>query len=206
MKNQDNKAKPNAPWYIKFFVLLHLFCITVWAIPNPPDDMAQGKVKPWGTDYLLVWNSEYLKSMQPLAAYLFVTGTWQYWDMFAPNPSQIDIWCDAEVVYRDGTTKYYQYPRMYNLPIIHKYPQERYRKFYERVNDEKYSYLWPLFALRIAYLNDNPGNPPVTVRLTRHWLQIMPPGKPQAKEYNHYTYFEYVVDQKQLQKMREMKA
>jgi hypothetical protein len=199
-------AKPNAPWYVKALVLLHIFCITVWALPNPPDTIMEGKAKPYLTDNLLVWNAKYLKTQQPLAAYLFTTGVWQYWDMFAPNPAQTDIWCDAEIIYRDGTHKYYLYPRMFTLPIQNKYPQERYRKFYERVNEDKYSYLWPPFALRIAYLNDDPKNPPVTVRLTRHWLRIMPPGEPQQKEYNKYTYFEYVVDPHLLQKMRDARA
>jgi hypothetical protein len=200
------RKMPNAPWYVKAFVLLHLFCITVWAVPNPPESIAKGESKPAGTDYLLVWNADYLKRLQPVAAYLFATGTWQYWDMFAPNPAQTDLWVDAEVIYRDGTRKHHAYPRMFALPIQSKYPQERYRKYYERVNEDKYSYLWPLFALRIAYLNDNPANPPVTVKLTRHWLVVMPPDKPQAKEYNRYTYYEYAVDARELQRMRETKA
>ncbi|AIE83404.1 hypothetical protein OP10G_0036 [Fimbriimonas ginsengisoli Gsoil 348] len=196
--------KPNAPWYIKAFVVFHLFCITVWATPAPQEAVRTGKAKPLGSDYLLVWNDRYLKTIQPLRTYLFVSGFWQYWDMFAPNPAQIDFWVDSEVIYRDGTKKYYLYPRMFLLPLPNKYAQERYRKYFERANDEGYTYLWPLFARRIAYLNDNPKNPPVSVRLTRHWYQVMPPDKPQWKDYNKFMYYEYAVDQKELQKMRNM--
>jgi hypothetical protein len=123
--------------------------------------------------------------------------------MFSPNPAQIDFWSDAEVIYRDGTRKHYQYPRIYLMPIPEKYPNERFRKFFERANDDNYPYLWPQFGLRIAYLHDDPKNPPVKVRLTRHWRQVAPPGKPQPKDYNHYMYFEYTVDQGKLAKMRQ---
>ncbi len=192
----------NAPWYVKAFVAAHLVAITAWALPNPPEGIAKGTSKPVGSDHILVWNQQHLKSFQPLYGYLFVTGFWQYWDMFAPNPSNTDLWADAEVVYRDGTRKPYQYPRIYLMPIPTKYPHERFRKFYERVNQEQYEFLWPQFALRIAYLNDNPNNPPVTVRLRRHWLPIAPPGKPQQKEYNSFTFFEYAVDPVKLERMR----
>lgn len=195
--------KKNAPWYIKAFVVLHLLCVTVWALPNPPEGIANGAAKPVGSDYILLYNQKYLKSFQPIPAYLFVTGFWQYWDMFAPNPASTDIWVDAEVIYRDGSKKHYQYPRMFLLSIPEKYPNERFRKFFERANDNNYSYLWPPFAQRIAFVNDNPSNPPVTVRLTRHWMDIAPPGRPPATKYNSYMYFEYAVDQRKLEKMRQ---
>lgn len=192
----------NAPWYVKVFVVLHLICITVWALPNPPEGIAAGNAKPIGSDHLLLWNQRHLKSFKPLSSYLFVSGFWQYWDMFAPNPASTDIWIDAEIVYRDGAKKHYQYPRMFLLSIPEKYPNERFRKFYERVNDPNYSYLWPSFAMRIAYLNDNPANPPATVRLTRHWMDVAPPGVPQATTYKSALYFEYTVDPRKLEKMR----
>jgi len=201
-KEETPRKRPNAPWYVKVLVFAHLFCITVWALPAPPATLMNGQVKPVGSDYILLWNQKGPKQWRPLNAYLFTTGFWQYWDMFAPNPAQTDFWADAEVVYRDGKTRYYLYPRIYLLPIPSKYPNERFRKFFERANSEDYAFLWPQFALRIAYLNDDPANPPVPVRLTRHWLPIAPPGQTQQKEYNRYTYYEYAVDQKALAEMR----
>jgi hypothetical protein len=195
--------KKNAPWYVKAFVALHIFCVTVWALPNPPEGIASGAANPVGSDYILIYNQKYLKNFKPIPAYLFITGTWQYWDMFAPNPASMDIWVDAEVIYRDGSKKHYQYPRIFLLSIPEKYPSERFRKFYERVNDNNYSYLWPPFALRIAYLNDNVANPPVKVRLTRHWMTVSPPGKPPAPNYQSFMYYEYAVDQKKLARMRQ---
>jgi len=185
--------------FVKLFVLFHLVAITVWALPHPRDDLLQGKRPPFGTERILLWNHDTLWQFQPIELYLFVTGFWQYWDMFAPDPAQIDFWCDAKVVYKDGAEKTYQYPRIYSLPIPMKFIKERFRKFYERVNSDDYSNLWSTFGQRIAHEMDDPKNPPVEVKLVRHWLQIVPPGKPQPTEYNHYEFYDYAVDQKRLE-------
>jgi hypothetical protein len=196
---EEAARKPNAPLWIKLFVLFHVVAITLWALPRRDFD----KSPPKATDYILYWNSKYALPSPPLQAYLFTTGFWQYWDMFSPNPSQTDIWCDAEVVYKNGEKKIYHYPRVSSMSLTQKYVSERYRKFYERVNQEKYSYLWAPFAQRIAYLNDDPSNPPVAVRLRRHWLTVSPPGIPQAKDYSSYTYFTWVVNQAKLESDRK---
>lgn len=206
LSTRTSPLGPNAPWYVKVLLLLHLFCITVWALPDPKANQMSGKVVPpiYNVgDQIRLFNAKNLKTIPPLRAYLFAGGSWQYWDMFSPNPSSTDIWVDAEVIYRDGTKKYFLYPRMYLLPIPQKFLQERFRKFFERANLEGYSYLWPVFAQRIAFVNDDIKNPPKTVRLSRHWLQIANPGKVQASTYKTYMYFEYAVDQNRLQQMRK---
>lgn len=205
MPEPDSAPAKTASWPVKAFVFFHLFCITVWSLPTPPDSLMTGRAKPVGSDPLLIWNQRTLKSLPPVVTYLSVTGLWQYWDMFAPNPSQTDLWGDAEVEFRDGTTRHYQYPRMALLSVPDKMPRERFRKFYERASQDQFKYLWPQFGLRIAILNDNPSNPPVKVRLTRHWQQISPPGQMQATDYKKFTYFEYAVDQKKLAAARGAK-
>jgi len=202
----EGARRPNAPWYVKAFVVFHLIAITIWALPNPPANVQSGEQKPIYSDYLLFWNWKWLKPLTPVQVYNSTTGFWQYWDMFAPNPASTDIYCDAEVVFKDGTKKHYQYPRMYLLGIGQKYVNERYRKYFERVNQEQYSYLWPLFAQRIAYLNDNRQNPPVTVRLKRYWRPVAGPGMVQQPDYNSYLFYEHAVDRRQLARMREGKT
>jgi len=197
--------KRNAPWWTKLFVLFHIICITSWTLPNGDAKVISGEKSPPVFaigDWVRVWNTKYVKKQSPLQAYLFVTGFWQYWDMFAPNPVQTDYYGTAEIVYKDGSTKQYLYPRVFALSIPSKYMQERYRKYFERARDIDSSYLWPQFALRIAYLNDNVANPPVKVRLTRHSLPIAPYGKPQQQSYDAEMYFEYNVDPKALNRMR----
>ena len=200
---EPESPRPNAPVWLKVLVGLHVLAITVWALPNPSDSVREGKREPIGTEHLLVWNAQHLKRFQPVQAYLFSTGFWQYWDMFSPNPSSLDIWCDADVVYRDGKVERYQYPRVKILSIPEKFVSERFRKFYERVNQEDYAYFWPQFAQRIAYLNDDPANPPVAVKLRRHWRFVAPPGKPQPKDYAEYVFYVHVVDQGRLERDRK---
>ena len=192
------RRRPVSPW-VKAFVAFHLVAITVYALPNPPQELMDGKRPAYGTEPILVWNKNYLKSFQPFTCCLYVTGFWQYWDMFSPDPSSTDLWLDAEVKYKDGSVKHYQYPRMYLLPIPMKFLEERFRKFYERVNSDDYSQLWPLVAQRIAHEMDNPSNPPTEVRLVRHWMTIMPPGTAQPTDYNHYEFYVYAVDPKRLE-------
>jgi hypothetical protein len=196
-------AAPNAPVWLKVLVALHVFAITIWAIPNATDEALSGKRDPIGTEWLLYWNNKHVKRLKPVQTYLFATGFWQYWDMFSPNPSQTDLWVDAIVTYKDGSEKVYQYPRIYLLSIPEKFMKERYRKFYERVNQDQHPQLWAPFAQRIANLNDNPANPPVTVKLRRHWKQILAPGKKQPDEYKEFIYYVHAVDPKKLAQDRK---
>ena len=192
-----------APTWVKLLVGFHVFATIVWALPNLSDKVMSGEVQPTGTKWLLYWNAKYLKTLSPVKAYLFSTGTWQYWDMFAPDPANTDWYGTAEIEYRDGTRKPGDYPRIYDLPIPVKFVKERYRKFYERAHDDDKPIIWPAFAQRIALLGDtDPNNPPVKVRLTRHWRPVADPGKKQDEEYSSYTYYTYIVDQAMLKKAK----
>lgn len=191
------RAERNAPIWVKLFVGFHLLAITVWTLPVPAPDLRSGKQAPRGSDRILLWNDEYLRP-SPLRFYLQATGFWQYWDMFSPEPSSIDIWSDAIVTYRDGTEIRYAYPRMADLSIPQKFVKERYRKFYERVPDN--DYLWPVVAQRIALLSDtHPGNPPITVKLYHHWRPVAGPDQKQESEYHKRLLYSHVVDLTQLQ-------
>ncbi|CAN5361551.1 hypothetical protein BH11ARM2_BH11ARM2_13310 [soil metagenome] len=182
------------PWWTKAFVLVHVVCITVWALPSQPEAAINGNAPARGSDRFLVWNVKTLKANPLVQDYLFSTGSWQYWDMFSPNPSNQDLYGDAMVTFKDGTTKRYQYPRMYTTPIGPRYLKERYRKFYERAHLEKYAYFWRVFARRIALENfTDPNNPPVKVVLWRHWMPIAGPGEVQQKEYASFPYWTYAV-------------
>jgi hypothetical protein len=203
MQPMPEREAPNAPLWVKLFVVWHVLAITIWAIPHPTPAAMQKTRPPLGTEWLLYWNEIYLKGFQPISSYLFVTGAWQYWDMFSPNPSSKDLWLDAIVVYKDGSEKVYQYPRMARLSIPEKFVKERYRKFYERVDLVDNTFLWSVVAQRIAYLADDPRNPPTIVKLRRHWMFISPPGKPQPEEYSSYVYYWHAVDPKKLERDRK---
>ena len=200
-----SRKKKTVSIWVKLFVVFHVIAITLGSLPQPPKAILEHRVEPGGTEWLLYWNETYVKPYPVINLYLKVSGFWQYWDMFAPNPSQSDVWGDAEVVYKDGSSKRYAYPRMFTLPLYEKFLQERYRKMFERSGSEKYPYLYPSFALRIALLMDNPSNPPVQVKLYSHTKEIAEPGRPQAPDYSVQQFFTYIVDQKDLERMRKLK-
>lgn len=192
-------SRPNLPWYGKAFVFFHLAAITIWCLPDPPQAVLQGKVEAKGSDILLEGNSRFMKTQPVVSDYLLLTGMWQFWDMFAPNPSCVCFHYGAEVVYKDGSKQFYAYPGLDNLNVIEKYWSERYRKFMEQVREPNASMYWPPLGLGIAHKMDtDPKNPPVLVRLQRFSKEVMPPNKKPLTEYTKVTFFEYVVDQAAL--------
>ena len=196
-------ALPRVSKLVVAFVIYHVIAITLYALPKPSDAVLEGKVEPKGTDNVLLYNQRVFKESSPLYAYLFTTGFWQYWDMFAPDPSQSDLWVDAEVEYLDGTKKAFDYPHIKQLSLPEKFIYERHRKFTERAPTEslQFHYLRAPFGQAIATkCATDPNNPPVFVRMTRHFLDVPRHDKPMGPEppYLKYTYFTYVVDQHKL--------
>ena len=161
---------------ISAFLLFHLVAITFWCLPlNTALIQAfRGAVRPY-----MAWS-----------------GLFQAWDMFAPEPLQMNLYLDAIVKFRDGTTRTWSFPRMEKLPIAERYFKERYRKFAEVVRLDQYSMLWPDCARYIARLNYNPANPPVEVSLVRNWSPIPPEtsdGSYSPGPWSHYVFFRFAV-------------
>lgn len=207
---EENSAK-RVRLPVKIAVLLGILSVIIYAVPDPPGatkiwadpdvtpEQLANAPRPIGTDWLLVYNTRYLKSIPGFTKTIQALGIWQSWDMFSPNPSSWDGYVTADVTYRSGKVVRDLYPRMKTLSLSAKYIKERYRKFLERAHNEQNSWIWPYFAQRIAYEADNePGNPPVRVQLHRRWRIIQPPDKPQQREYYDYVYFNYAVDPQRL--------
>src|SRR5882762_5427021 len=95
--------------FLKAYVLFHMAVILSWALPKPAPAIANGASH--FSDFMLAWNEEW-KYKSPTKYYLLSTGLWQYWDMFSPNPSNLDIWWDSIVTYRSGKEAVVPYPRM----------------------------------------------------------------------------------------------
>jgi hypothetical protein len=191
---------------VKILVLAHLFVVISWTLPRVPTDIQEGKVKFEGTnivrragDWILVANDRFRAHPAP-SGYLQYTGFWQYWDMFAPNPANTDLWLDAVVVYEDGTEKRMRYPRMYELNLGEKYVMERFRKFTERVNGDTFDYKWAQFAQRMAYLAwTEKDNPPVRVELRRHFKEYPVAFQANESDYTQVTFYRHVVNRSELE-------
>jgi hypothetical protein len=121
--------------------------------------------------------------------------------MFAPNPKAVNAYLEATIVYKDGTTGFWPFPRMELLSFTERYYRERYRKFEETLLDSKYSALWPDAARHIARLNSNPSNPPQTIMLLVRWSNIVQrsDGTFERTPWDAYVFFTYAVKPEDLQ-------
>lgn len=188
--------------FIKAFVLFHMAITLSWSLPAPSPAFANGSIPATPAnvaghpvEFLLKVNDQ-AKNYSPLSNYLTTSGLWQYWDMFAPNPANVDLWWDSIITFKSGKTEVFQYPRMKDMTIFQKYFKERYRKYLERMNnDDTDGWKRPAFAQRMALLAyKDPNDPPVTVQLRRHWKVMEGMDKPLWKDYKEYILFTYYVD------------
>jgi hypothetical protein len=139
---------------INAFLVFHILAITCWCIPinSPLIPLCRDLVRP----------------------YLSWSGLFQSWDMFSPNPRSANDYLEAIIIYKDGSTRLWSFPRMELLSLTERYVKERYRKFEENLQKGEYSDLRPDAARYIARLNGGPSNPPQTVMLVVRWSEIIP--------------------------------
>ncbi len=154
---------------ISAFILWQLLMITFWLMP------------PSATQQLLY---------KPLHSYLWMVGCDQNWNMFSPNPSDLDVYMSAQITYQNGTQKTWVFPRMHSLGILAKYQQERFRKFIENAHLDVHSAVWPYVAKFAARANNNQPttNPVVHVELIRTW-QVIPAPPMTPTNYTSYTFY-----------------
>lgn len=168
---------------VNAFLLFHIVAIASWCIPV---------------------NSPLITSFRDLIRpYMLWSGLFQGWDMFAPTPPNINSYIQAAVIYKDGRTQIWKFPRMEQLGLFERYYRERYRKFEENLRQDSNSALWPDVARHIAWLNNNDvSNPPAIVVLARYWSEIPPPAanvQYRRGEVRGHIFFEYNVKPEDLQ-------
>ncbi len=205
--SSDQMAPKNrgVHWAIKVWLIFHCLVVVSRTLPVPSDvdvkvateagfSPAKVAAQVKKTNFDTLRQREWL-----LPYYTESLGIWQYWDMFAPNPAQEDIWADAVVEFADGSTEVVDYPRMYEMGIAEKYVKERYRKYRERFTSDAYAWKWPhtahWFAAR-AWKGE--GNIPVRVTLRRHFYLVGKPPTPPDKTYETMEYYSCLVDQQVL--------
>jgi hypothetical protein len=166
---------------INAFLLFNILAITSWCIPL---------------------NSPLIANFRDLVRpYMVWSGLFQTWDMFAPSPRNINSYVEAVVIYKDGRTQTWRFPRMEKLGFPERDFKERYRKFAENVENNANSALWPDVARRIARLHENASNPPALVLLIRYWSEIKPPSAVAAyrpEPWRANIFFEYTVKPQDL--------
>ena len=179
-------ARPSKLKYlaINAFIIFHLVAILFWSIPlNTPLNAAAKTL---------------------LRPYLVSSGLFQSWDMFGPNAKSANIYLEAVVIYKDGTTSLYSFPRMEMLSYSERYAKERYRKYEETLPNDTYAALWPDAARHIARLNNdkNHANPPTKVLLVVRWSDIIMPTATRDYDrgpWDSHVFYSYDVTPEDLQ-------
>lgn len=148
---RPQKAKRIA---INAFIIFHLIAIFCWSIPvnNPLIHFVKESVRPY-----LVWS-----------------GLFQSWDMFSPDPKSVNSYLEAVVIYADGTSQLWSFPRMELLGPRDRYFKERYRKYEENLQNNDFADLWPDAARYIARLNSDSTHRVQKVLLVVRWSDIIP--------------------------------
>ena len=157
---------------INVFLIFHLVAITCWCMPAP--DALVSAIR------------------ERIAPYMLWSGLFQAWDMFAPQPKNANTWVEAIVLYADGNTGVWKFPRMEQLSLSERYIKERYRKYTDNLKEDPFAALWPDAARKIARLNNTGPSPVRMVLLVRHWASIIP-GSEVASPENQNVFFSYQV-------------
>jgi hypothetical protein len=137
---------------INVFLIFHLVAIACWCVPS--------NVLP------------VVACRELFGPYLRWVGLFQAWDMFAPVPKHRNSYLEAMVVYSDGSTDYWNFPRMEHMSLGERYAKERYRKFEEVLVDDRYSDLWPDAARFVARQVTTGKKRPEMVMLVVNWSDL----------------------------------
>jgi hypothetical protein len=133
----------------------------------------------WNFSGVLLWLSPDCSLKQnlisPFIPYLNFCGLWQGWSVFE-HPRTYNEYLTAQVTFKDGSQKLWEFPRMEKMGLIDKMFKEGYRRWTnDCVSDVNDAFLWPDATRYIARINNHPGNPPTKVSIIRHWVWIDPP-------------------------------
>ncbi|HEY0701708.1 MAG TPA: hypothetical protein VGD60_02975 [Candidatus Acidoferrales bacterium] len=158
---KDAPAQPSRlkPWQyatLNIFILFHIFAITAWAIP---------------------FRSPFVLDCRELVRpYMLWSGLFQAWNMFSPVPKGTNTYLQAVIIYKNGETQMWDFPRMELLSLTQKYSQERHRKFVEILLDEDNAALRPDVARYVARMPGIREKDPQQILLMVKWSNIIPNG------------------------------
>jgi hypothetical protein len=167
---------------INFFLIFHIVAISCWCIPT--------------TSPLILGFKERIRP------YMVWSGVFQSWDMFSPKPASANAYLEAIVIYKDGSSQLWPFPRMEMLSFTNRYFKERYRKFEENLQNRDDAVLWPDAARYIARLNTDRSNPAQKVMLVLRWSDIIPPTDSTSSDHGPWNvdvFYNYNVEPGDLQ-------
>jgi len=161
---------------INVFLIFHILSVACWCIPlaNPLVAAGRNFVRPY-----LLWS-----------------GLFQSWDMFSPSPKSINSYVEAIILYKDGSTQNWAFPRMDRLSLTQRHFKERYRKFVENLKEDTNSALWPDAARFLARANNRAPSSVRMVFLIRYWSNIVPrnDGEYTPAAWDSHVFYGYTVE------------
>ncbi|MGA7622274.1 MAG: hypothetical protein WB630_23910 [Candidatus Acidiferrales bacterium] len=166
---------------INVFLIFHILAIACWALPTS--------------------NTFVLTCRNAIRPYMVWSGLFQSWDMFSPVPKVTNAYVEAVVLYKDGSTSLWSFPRMDLLSATEKYSQERYRKFAEVLLDDRNSPLWPDVARYVARMPDICAHHPQKILLVVRWSDIVAhdDGTFTRSPWDAHVFYSYDVKPEDLQ-------
>jgi hypothetical protein len=165
---------------INAFLIFHIVAIPFWCLP--------------------ISSALVLECREFVRPYFLWTGLFQSWDTFSPNPVSTNNYLEALIIYRDGSTGYWTFPRMQLLGPRERYYRERYRKFEENLLEAEHSGLWPDAARYVARFHSGDSVPPATVMLLVRWSNIIQrdDGTFERTAWDTHVFFSYTVTAEDL--------
>lgn len=123
----------------------------------------------------------------------------QNWKLFCPDVRSINFYSQAVIQFEDGTLKYYEFPRLNQMPMSESYRRQKLCKiFQDSMPWPDFAIFWPDVARQIARANIDPQNQPVRISLSYNWAKVPEPAHfakqnelPEPRD-NH-TFFVYQV-------------
>ncbi len=109
--------------------------------------------------------------------WLNLSGLWQGWGMFAPNPIKEDIYVSAKISLADSSSVAWELSRMEEMGFLERYRKERWRKWAsDNLRLDSSKELWPSAAEWIAKtISQEEGSPVRSIELIRHWRPVATP-------------------------------
>lgn len=165
---------------INAFLIFHILAIACWCLP--------------------INSALILECREFLRPYFLWSGLFQSWDMFSPNPKSVNSYLEALVIYKDGSTENWTFPRVQLLDFTERYYRERYRKYEENLVEPEHAAMWPDAARYIARLHRNAPAAPQTVMLIVRWSNIVQrdDGTLERTPWDAHVFYSYTVKPEDL--------
>jgi hypothetical protein len=186
----ERKATRSEPFstghmiFISLVLAVYFFCVGMWISP-------EGHFK----DALVPY-------MRPVTNCF---GIGQSWSLFAPEMRTYNSHMSSIIQFKDGSMKFYEYPRLEKMDFFGQLKREKLRKmFVDNMPGVGCADFRQPIARELAQANNDPNNPPEIVTLRQNTAKTPPPEqwlyRDQFPEHTtHETLFIYKVRPEDLQ-------